>query len=139
MKPLDGKALFNIFEQGDQEVFEEHGISEVLDNSFVQFGMVIKGVENFYIIDQLYKKRYGEEYERVRESIKLKYLLGLMRYLVRVREIQSDTVHILVDEFGIQSINYALEEMLNFFLEIEYFEQCAILKKYQDLFFKNNR
>lgn len=138
MKTLDGKSLFTIFEQGDQEVFENHGISEVLDNSFVQFGMVVKGVENFYIIDQLYKNRYGKDYERVRESIKLKYLLGLMRYLVRVREIQSDTLHILIDEFGLQSINYALQEMLDFFLEIEYFEQCAILKKYQDIFFEDN-
>lgn len=139
MKPLDGKNLFHIFEQGDPEVFEEHGISEVLDNSFVQFGMVVKGVENFYIIDQLYEKRYGEEYERVRESIKLKYLLGLMRYLGRINEIPSDTVYILVDEFGLQAIKYALEEMLDFFVNIEYFEQCAILKKYLDLFFQNKK
>lgn len=134
MKRLDSESLFNVFLQGDEEVYKEHNVEEILDNSFVLFGMVVKGVENFYIIDQLYKNRYGEQYERIRESTKLKYLLGLMRYLERIEVIPSDTLHILQEELGLQAINYALEEMLGFFEEIEYYEQCSLLKKYFDLF-----
>ena len=137
MKKLDIDQLFNIFQIGDEEVYREHQSEDVLDNSFVLFGMVVKGVENYYIIDQLYEKRYGQQYDCVRDSIKLKYFIGLMRYLERIEEIPEDTVIALQDEFGLQSINYALQEILDLFIEVEYYEKCTILSKFQQLFLLN--
>lgn len=137
MKKLDTDQLFNIFQIGDEEVYREHQSEDVLDNSFVLFGMVVKGVENYYIIDQLYEKRYGQQYDCVRDSIKLKYFIGLMRYLERIEEIPEDTVIALQDEFGLQSINYALQEILDLFIEVEYYEKCTILSKFQQLFLLN--
>lgn len=134
MKPIDSNNLFDIFSQGDEQVYQEHGVTEILDNSFVLFGMVVRGVENYYIIDQLYQTKYKEQYDSVRESIKMKYLMQLMNYLGRITEIPSDTVHIIQDEFGEQSIHYALHEMIDFFEKVEYYEQCAKLKKYCDIF-----
>lgn len=137
MKKLDTDQLFNIFQIGDEEVYREHQSEAVLDNSFVLFGMVVKGVENYYIIDQLYEKRYGQQYDCVRDSIKLKYFIGLMRYLERIEEIPEGTVIALQDEFGLQSINYALQEILDLFIEVEYYEKCTILSKFQQLFLLN--
>lgn len=137
MKKLNTNQLFDIFQIGDEEVYKEHQVEDVLDNSFVLFGMVVKGVENYYIIDQLYEKRYGEQYDSVRESIKLKYFIGLVRYLERIEEIPEDTLHILEDEFGLQAIDYALQEMLDLFIEVEYYEKCTILSKFQQLFSLN--
>lgn len=137
MKRLDGKSLFDIFQVGDEEVYAEHGVEDVLDNSFVLLGMVIRGVENYYIIDQLYKKKYAEEYDSIRENIKLNYFMGLMKYLERIKEIQLDTLSIIEDEFSISAIEYAFSEMTDFFISIEYYEQCSILKKYLDLFSLN--
>jgi len=135
MKNLDSQSLFNIFSQGDEQIYVEHNVSDVLDNSFVLFGMVIRGVENYFIIDQLYQNRYEKQYELVREKIKLKYFSGLMEYLRRIGTIPADTLYIIEDEFGGQAIKYALEEMMQFFEQIEYYEQCIILKKYFDIFF----
>lgn len=137
MKRLNSKSLFDIFQAGDEEVYKEHGVEDVLDNSFVLLGMVIRGVENYYIIDQLYKKKYAEEYDSQREIIKLKYFMGLMKYLERIKEIQLDTLSIIEDEFSISAIEYAFSEMTDFFISIEYYEQCSILKKYLDLFSLN--
>jgi len=137
MKKLDTNQLFDIFQMGDEEIYKEHQVEDVLDNSFVLFGMVIKGVENYYIIDQLYEKRYGEQYDSVRESIKLKYFIGLVRYLERIGEIPEDTLPIIEDEFGLQAIDYALQEMLDLFIEVEYYEKCTILSKFQQLFSLN--
>lgn len=137
MKKLNTNQLFDIFLIGDEEVYKEHQVEDVLDNSFVLFGMVVKGVENYYIIDQLYEKRYGEQYDSVRESIKLKYFIGLVRYLERIEEIPEDTLHIIEDEFGLQAIDYALQEMLDLFIEVEYYEKCTILSKFQRLFSLN--
>lgn len=137
MKKLNTNQLFDIFSIGDEEVYKEHQVEDVLNNSFVLFGMAVKGVENYYIIDQLYEKRYGEQYDSVRESIKLKYFIGLVRYLERIEEIPEDTLHIIEDEFGIQAIDYALQEMLDLFIEVEYYEKCSILSKFQQLFSLN--
>ena len=134
MKKLNSDDLFNIFSIGDEEVFKEHRIEEVMDNSFILLGMVIRGVENYYIIDKMYDRRYGQYYDSVRDSIKLKYFNGLVNYLERAGTIQSDTVEDLIDEFGPQAINYALEEMLEFYKELEFYEKCAIIFKFYELF-----
>lgn len=137
MKKLNTNQLFDIFQIGDEEVYREHQAEDVLDNSFVLFGMVVKGVENYYIIDQLYEKRYGQQYDSVRDSIKLKYFIGLVRYLERIKEIPEDTLHTIEDEFGLQAIDYALQEMLDLFIEEEYYEKCTVLSKFQQLFSLN--
>jgi hypothetical protein len=136
MKKLNSDDLFNIFSIGDEEIFKEYSIEGLMDNSFVLFGMVIRGVENYFIIDKMYASRYQERYDSVRENIKLKYFNGLVNYLERIEVLQSDTVMDLEDEFGLQAIKYALEEMLEFYKELEMYEKCAIIFKYHQLFLK---
>ena len=131
MKKLDSQNLFKAFsleEDGSNE------LPETPNDSFILFGTVLRGVESFYIIDQLYQMRYPEQYELVREKIKLKYFSGLMKYIDRIDDMSLDTVMYIEDEFGGQAIKYALEEMLQFFEQIEYYEQCITLKKYFDIF-----
>jgi hypothetical protein len=135
MKKLNSEDLFNIFSVGDEEIFKEHKIEDMMDNTFILFGMVVRGVENYFIIDKMYASRYQERYDSVRENIKLKYFNGLVNYLERIEALQSDTVLFLEDEFGTQAINYALEELLEFYKELEMYEKCAIIFKFYRLFF----
>jgi hypothetical protein len=136
MKKLNSDDLFNIFSVGDEEIFKEHKIEDMMDNTFILFGMVVRGVENYFIIDKMYASRFQERYDSVRENIKLKYYNGLVNYLERIKALQSDTVLFLEDEFGSQAIKYALEEMLEFYKELEMYEKCAIIFKFYELFFK---
>ena len=132
MKKLDSQNLFKAFSLEGDSLNE---LPVIPDDSFILFGTVLKGVESFYLIDQLYQMRYKDQYELVREKIKLKYFSGLMKYIHRIDNISVDTVLYIEDEFGEQAIQYALEEMLQFFEQIEYYEECIILKKYFDIFF----
>ena len=136
MKKLNSDDLFNIFSIGDEEIYKEHKIEDMMDNTFILFGMVVRGVENYFIIDKMYAHRYQERYDSVRENIKLKYFNGLVNYLERIEALQSDTVLFLEDEFGLQAIKYALEEMLEFYKELEMYEKCAVIFKFYELFFK---
>ena len=132
MKKLDSQNLFKAFSlEGDNT----NDLPEVPNDSFILFGTVLRGVESFYILDQLYQMRYREQYELVREKIKLKYFSGLMKYIDRIDNMSLDTVMYIEEEFGGQAIKYALEEMLQFFEQIEHYEQCIVLKKYFDIFF----
>jgi len=136
MKKLNSDDLFNIFSMGDEEIYKEHKIEDMMDNTFILFGMVVRGVENYFIIDKMYASRYQERYDSVRENIKLKYFNGLINYLERIEALQSDTVMDIEDEFGLQAIKYALEELLEFYKELEMYEKCAIIFKYYQLFLK---
>ena len=136
MKELNSDDLFNIFSQGDEEVYRENQVEDILNNSFVLFGMVVRGVENYFIINKIYSHKFGKDYASISDSIKLKYFNGLVIYLERINLSQSDTVLELVDEFGPQPIKYALEELLEFYEEKEMYEKCAIIFKFYDLFFK---
>lgn len=136
MKKLNSDDLFNIFSIGDEEIYKEYKVEDMMDNTFILFGMVVRGVENYFIIDKMYANRYQERYDSVRENIKLKYFNGLVNYLERVKVLQVDTVEELKDEFGPQAIKYVLEEMLEFYKELEMYEKCAIIFKFYELFFK---
>ena len=135
MKKLNSDELFSIFSQGDQTVYQENSLEEVLDNSFVLFGMVVKGVENYFIIDKIYSTRYGKDYDSPSNSIKLKYFNGLIKHLERIDITRSEPLLELFEEFGPSAIKYALDELLDFYQEREYFEQCALIFKFTTLFF----
>jgi hypothetical protein len=134
MKKLSTNQLFDIFEKGDEEIYKEHGVEDLLDNTYILFGMVVRGVENYYIIDQLYSTKYTDQYLEVKDSIKLKYFSGLMNYLERIGDIPTDLVLLIEEEFDKQSIQYAFNELMDLFIEVEYYEKCAVLKKYFELF-----
>lgn len=134
MKKLSTNQLFDIFEKGDEEVFKEHGVEDLLDNTYILFGMVVRGVENFYIIDQIYTTKYNQHYTQIKDSLKLKYFLGLMDYLERIQDIPIDVISFIEEEFSRQSIHYAFNELMDLFIQVEYYEKCTILKKYFELF-----
>ena len=136
MKKLNSNDIFDIFSIGDEEVYKEHKVEDILNNSFIQFGMAIRGVENYFIIDKIYANRYGEKYDSVRDSIKIKYFNSLVNYLERINLSQLVTPSALMDEFGPQAIKYALEEMLDLYEEKEMYEKCAVIFKFYELFFK---
>ena len=81
---MDPHTLFSIFEQGDEEVYIEHGVKDVLDNPFVLMGMILRGLENFELMDMMYSRNFPEEYKNVKTIIKYKYYNKLYSYLRRI-------------------------------------------------------
>lgn len=130
MQPLDPKSLFTIFEAGDEEVYKEHGAEDVLGNPYVIMGMVAKGVENYYIMDFMYKKRYPQEYEKVRNNIQNKYYNRLLGYLLRIKEEDMTEVYSIAASYDISSVLTALWELISYYEKAEEYEKCAKIKKY---------
>lgn len=134
MKDLDGDSLFSIFDRGDEEVYTDTKQNVDLSDNALLMGMVIRGVDNYFLLDKIYFNRYGEYYLSVKEKIKLKYFIRLLEYLTRVNEISLETISYIVDEFGLKAIIYSLQSMLSLFEEKEMYEDCVVVKKYLDLF-----
>jgi len=129
MKKLNSTELFNIFSQQDHEVFADNGMVEEVDNDFITFGTIIVGMRNYDILDHMYRYRYQEQYEGVKDTLKLKYFDSLIRYASRIDNLRSDTVDDLIDEFGKQEIIGMVKQLLHFYEQQEHYENCAIIFK----------
>jgi len=135
VQKLDPHTLFSIFEQGDEEVYREHNVEDVLKNPYVLIGMVVTGVENFYFMDKLYSLKHREEYGGVRDNIKLKYFSRIYNYLTRVTVEEVKNVYDIGSDFEIDRSISALNELLYFFENLEQYEKCAVIVKFTDLLY----
>ena len=113
MQPLDKNSLFSIFDIGDEEVYKENNVEELLDNPFVLLGMVVRGVDNWHLMDILYTRKQGEEYK-----------LDFNKF---------ETVYTIGDSFDRDEVEKALNIILDVFISFEHYEKCATVKKFLDL------
>lgn len=133
MQPIDPHTLFSIFERGDEEIYKEHGVKDVLENPYVLIGMVVRGLENYQIMDMMYLRSYPEQYQSVRDSVKFKYYTNLYRYLTRIDVNKFETRYTIGEDYDSQDVLYRLDDLLYFFQDLEMYEKCATIKKYMDL------
>ena len=133
MQPLDPHTLFSIFEQGDEEIYQEHGITDVLNNPYVLMGMVVRGMENYHMIDMVYNKRYPDEYKAIKDTIKSKYYNKLYGYLTRIDSSKFETIYSIGNSFDINEVHTSLFELLKYFEQKEEYEKCQIVKNFFDL------
>ena len=133
MQPIDPHTLFSIFEQGDEEIYKEHGMEDALKNPYVLMGMVLRGVENYYMMDMMYTRQYPQEYKRVRGQVKYKYFCKLFLYLKRIDSSKFETFYRIGESFEKESVFLSLNQLLEYFEVIEEYEKCAVIKRFQDL------
>lgn len=133
MQPLDKNTLFSIFEVGDEEVYKENNVESLLDNPFVLIGMVVRGVENWHLMDILYTRKNGEEYTNVRDKVQLQYFLKLCTYLERLDFNKFETVYTIGESFDRDEVDDRFNQMMEVFIKHEQYEKCAIIKKYLDM------
>lgn len=133
MKQMDPHTLFSIFEAGDEEIYKENNVEELLENPYVLMGMVLRGVENWYIMDGMYIRTYPEDYKRVRKLIKYKYYNKLFGYLNRIPNNKFDTIYKIGEAFESTNIQKGLSDLLYFYQDLEEYEKCSVIKNYIDL------
>lgn len=132
MKKLSTHDIFSIFDLDDDQTQSRR--TKDKDQCFVALSTLISGVENYYLLDHMYLNRYGQSYVDVRQSLQVKYLSKLLKYVDRYDDIPLDTVHSIVDKFGDGSISFAFNDMLECFLQVEDYQKCATLDKLMKIF-----
>ena len=133
MQHIDPNTLFSIFEQGDEAIYEEHGEERHLDNPYVLMGMVMRGIENYHLMDMMYLKKYPKEYTIIRKVTKYKYISKLYNYLLNIDSFNFSSEHSIGDSFDVKEVLGALDYLRVYYEEIEHYEKCAVIKRYIDL------
>jgi len=133
MNKLDPNKLFNIFNASDETIYEEHNIQHLFENPYVLMGMVVRGLENYSIIDGMYMMRYKEQYESVRETVKEQFYNRLYAYLLRINLKKFENIYVITEEYDKMGVFHALDQLLYYYQEKEYYERCAVIKSFDDL------
>jgi len=133
MQPLDKNTLFSIFEQGDEHIYEEHGLEDTLNNPYVLMNMVVKGLENYKIMDKMYMHQYPKRYKATRKAIQYKYFNKLLSYLKRIDKSHFDDKYQIGDSYELMHNIFMLESFMYYYEGLEQYEKCAIIKNYVGL------
>ena len=130
---MDPNKLFDIFQIGnDEAVYKKHGLERAMDSPYVLMGMVIRGVENYHLMDVMYSRNYPKEYKRNKKSITRRYFSKLYSYLPRITQDPYEVIQEMVNGFDFTQIVVALDYLRDFFEKIEHYEKCAVIKTYLD-------
>jgi hypothetical protein len=127
MKHLD-PSFFDMFDYSDEGDLERAGaieaLSDYLEHPYIMFGSVIRGVENYYIVREMYSRKYKEQFEAIEESLQHKYFNRL--YIMLERFDESNSNHVLeAQRFERHESGWALLELRQFFEGVEDYEKCV--------------
>src|SRR6056300_1091492 len=111
MQPLNPHNLFSIFEQGDEEVYKENNMEDLLDNPFV-------------LMDMMHLRNFGNNYKEVRFKIKNQFYNKLYGYLNRIDASKFETKYTVSNAFEVQEVFNSLNVLLIYFEIREEYEKC---------------
>ena len=129
MNKLDPHTLFSLFEQGDEEVYKEHGAEDTLKNPYVLLNMVSRGMENYAVMDMIYMKNNYKNYDKVRSNVKYKYFTKLFGYLERldIEDIKA-AKFVIGESYDLSTLVHNLDLLRKYFEEYELYERCLVIK-----------
>jgi len=93
---------------------------------------VIKGVENYFMMDMMYMQRYPKEYKNVRNVTKHKYYNRLYKYLERLDSDNFGNEFKIGESFDRDQAFLSLDYLRVYFENIEHYEKCANIVKLQN-------
>lgn len=129
MSGIDPDRLFSIFDQTDEQVYIEHGVDDLLQDGLTVIMGISQQITYYQILDTLYTKKQGQQYDKVRDQIKLNYFTKLYSQLLKV-DIQDtkQQVNALESQDKSQCIS-GLQHLLQFFEQVEHYEKCSAILK----------
>ena len=128
MKKINADNIFSVFSTTDQSSIPGTEV-DAIDHCHNAIAGLLIGVENFYILDHLYTAKYNDSYNSMRQSLQLKCYSTLLQNVDRYDEIPSGTVKSIKKQFGKPMIEFALNDMLKCFLDIEMYSHCASVNR----------
>lgn len=135
MKSIDKLKIFQLFTDTVEDLQEEDNVIEndIKNHPYIKIGTVVKGVENFYILDDMMRFQYKEKYEDVREAVKGYYFTRIYERLEGFDETDPDQI-LECQSHDLSSLDYAFSHMIRYFEKVEEYEKCARILRIQQAF-----
>lgn len=125
--------IFEVFNQGDEQVYEQAGMKFLMEDDTVLLNTVVRGIESFWKLDDIYTNKFPDQYETVRKRVKVKYFNKMYKYLTRINLKKLEPFFDTVGDLGYGTVENSLQEYMEHFIELEQYEKCAKIKKVLDV------
>lgn len=132
MQHINPNTIFSIFEQGDEEIYKEYGVKDALTNPTVLIGTVIRGIENWMLMDAMYLRRYPKAYKLERNMIRYKYYSRLYKFLTSINLSKLGEDYDIGKSFHVLEVENGIQHLIKYFEKREEYEKCADMKKVLD-------
>lgn len=133
MKKMNLDNVFEIFNQDDEQVYEQAGMKFLMEDDTVLLNTVVRGIETYWRLDDIYTNKFPDQYETVREKVRRKYFNKMFKYLVRINLKKLEPFFDTVGDLGYGTVENSLNEYIEHFVDLEEYEKCAKIKKVLDI------
>ena len=133
MKKMNLDNVFEIFNQDDEQVYEQAGMKFLMEDDTVLLNTVVRGIETYWKFDDSYTNKFPDQYETVREKVRRKYFNKMFKYLVRINLKKLEPFFDTVGDLGYGTVENSLNEYIEHFVDLEEYEKCAKIKKVLDI------
>ncbi len=131
MKNINLENLKSIFWKKEVESQPEQDLQEDLDNPYLSYSIVIRGVSELELLDEIYMNKSPREYSLVRDRVKVQQFDFLYEFLKKV-PLQDDKeiVEFILKDLGRDEVIGNLNKLITHFIELEEYEKCFNIQKY---------
>lgn len=129
MKKIDIDTIFKIFDQDDREIYEQAGLSDLFYDERILLNVVVRGIENYWKLDELYTNKEPIRYEQIKHKVKVKFFNKMYNFFNRINQNNLESFYYTVQDLGYGTVETALQEFLDHFVELEEYEKCCSINK----------
>lgn len=130
MKNFNISKIRDLFTKKDEQFYKEHNLLEELQDPFVLFNVVVRGVSQYNLLDEVYTNKFPEQYGVIRDGIRTRQFDYLFDLLQKVSLEERDIFSRTKEDLGKDVVEESLSQLMQHFIELEAYEKCSVLKKY---------
>ena len=129
MNSLNIDLIFEVFNQGDEVIYKEAGLENLMNEDAVLLNTAVRGIESYWRLDEMFTSRKYDEYQKVRHLVKSRYFSKMFGYLNKVSYTKLEPFFDTIGDLGYGTVENSLEEYLEHFIFTEEYEKCTVIKK----------
>ncbi len=131
MKNINLENLKSIFWKKEIKSQPQQDLQEDLDNPYLNYSIVIRGVSELELLDELYMNKSPREYSLVRDRVKIQQFDFLYNFLKKVPlEDDKEVIEFILKDLGKTEVLSNLNKLMTHFVELEEYEKCSNIQKY---------
>ena len=129
MKKINVDTIFKVFDQDDRSIYLEEGLESLLEDDDILLNLVVRGLENYWLLDEIYTNKEPVRYEKIKYKVKDKFYNKMYGFLKKVNLNNLECFYSTVQDLGYGSIQISLQDLLNHFIDLEEYEKCSYINK----------
>jgi hypothetical protein len=133
MKNYTEQHVIEAFESDVQSQFKESKAYNKLNPTQNGIKNAITGIEKYDFLHIVYLRAYGQTYLKIAPEVRSRYYHKMFDHLSSVNVNDLESLLEVVHKLDSVIVRKNLNKLLNFFINLEEYEKCAVIKSILDI------